>query len=177
MDTPPQADQPPPGLRPGKPRPRIVLPTILLNSRPDDMESIGRIDFGNLTIQERVDRPLMKFHDTAGLRVVDLRGTITVLRDGRREVVKVDDALIDRLMPFDPVLGIARRPLEGLRLEPVAAAGATAAMRPLPPHRLRGGATYLIYARPGETSAHETPLSNGGPLRGPAFYGGGFRTR
>lgn len=156
IDTPPQTGEPPPGLRPAKPRPKLVQPPILLSSYPDDAENIGGIDFGNLTIQERVQRPLMKFHDLAELRVVDLRGLITVVRDGRREVVQVDDALVQRLMPYDPVWGIARVPLEKVRLEPVAG-GAVAApdrpavLQPQPPHRLREGATYLIYARPGET--------------------------
>jgi hypothetical protein len=51
VDMPPQPDQPPPDLRPRKPRPRILLPPILLTSQPDDLENIGGIDFGNLTLR------------------------------------------------------------------------------------------------------------------------------
>jgi hypothetical protein len=125
---------------------------ILFSTRAGDLENIGGVAFVDCTLCERIDRPLMKFADGAGVRLLDVTGTLTVERQGQRTVHHLDQKLIDRWFPFDPVLAIRPVALELAHLKPIA--GSVAAVdRKLPGHRMRDRSKYLVYAAKDEKVA------------------------
>ncbi|MCR4411616.1 MAG: right-handed parallel beta-helix repeat-containing protein [Thermoguttaceae bacterium] len=148
-------------------RPAAAAP-ILFSARPDDLDDVGGVEFVDCTLVERVDRPLMKFDDRAGVRVRDLRGTLVVRRGKGETIHRLDQTLVDRWMPTDPIYSLRPVLLDGARFEPMGG-GSAPATRALPAHRLRGEALYLLTANQGETVslrlAHEpVGRSEGKPL-------------
>lgn len=129
-------------------KPLLSAP-IHFSTRKGDLEDIGGVEFVNCTIRERVDRPVMKFHDIAGARLRDVTGTIAVERDGQHTVHTLSPALLNQWFPYDPVLEIRPMSLDGVRLEPVASLPSPALSK-LPGHRLRGEANYRLYAQRGD---------------------------
>jgi len=132
-------------------RPAAAVP-ILFSARPDDLDDVGGVEFVDCTLIERVDRPLMKFDDRAGVRVRDVRGTLVVRRGGDETTHRLDQTLVDRWMPTDPIYRLRPVLLEGARFEPWGGKAAPA-MCALPAHRLRDEALYLLLANRGETVA------------------------
>ncbi len=122
---------------------------IRFSTRHGDLETTGGVEFVNLTVVERVDRPLMVFGDVIGVNLKDITGTVAVQRDGRSIVHELDREVLDQWVPFDKVLEIATVALEDVRLELVVADTATAEEK-LPHHRVRGQAVYLLYANAGD---------------------------
>ena len=125
---------------------------IQFSSRQGDEGAIGGVEFVNLIVKEPIERPLMKFHDAAGLLLDDIRGTICVERPGKVVKYTLDRALLDKFMPVDPARLIARVAWSGLKLQPAPGAPAPQLAK-LPAHRLREQAVYLLYAEPGQTVA------------------------
>lgn len=130
-------------------KPAAAAPFVF-STRPGDLENAGGVEFVDFTLRERTERPLMRYDDAIGLRLLDVSGTLIVERGERRTILTLDQKLIDQWFPFDPVTAIRPVALQGLRLEP--AGGANPAVPPkLPHHRLRGEATWLVYSAQGET--------------------------
>ena len=125
-----------------------VAAPILLQTRPDSLEPLGGIEFAGVTIRERIDRPLIKYDDPAGVSLVDVSGSITVERDGQRHEFRLDEPTLAKLIPMDQATRIPRWPLNKTPL--AVAQPSTFAGGKLPAHRLRGEALYLIPARQGE---------------------------
>lgn len=123
---------------------------IVFSTRKGDLEGAGGVEFVDFTLCERIERPVMRFDDATGVRLLDVTGTIAVEREGRRTIHRLDQKLIDQWIPFDPVNAIRPVPLEGLRFEAPAGSAARPAARPIPPHRLREEAAYLLYASSGD---------------------------
>ncbi|MBM4094224.1 MAG: right-handed parallel beta-helix repeat-containing protein [Planctomycetes bacterium] len=122
-----------------------VAAPILLQTRPDSLESFGGIEFAGVTIRDRIDRPLIKYDDPAGVPLVDVTGTIIVEHDGQRREFLLDEPTLAKLVPQDPATRIARWPLNKTPLtvsKPSEFAGGD-----LPMHRLRGEALFLVPAR------------------------------
>ena len=86
-----------------------VAAPILLQTRPDSLEPLGGIEFAGVTVRERIDRPLIKYDDPAGVPLVDVSGSITVERDGQRREFRLDEPTLAKLIPHGP--GHANRPL------------------------------------------------------------------
>jgi hypothetical protein len=124
-------------------------PHVLFSTRPGDADDQGNVEFANLTIRERSERPIMQFHDVVGVRIGKLSGTIHVERDGKKTTHTIDQAFVDKHMPVDPSISIPRVKLDLQRLAP--AGPVSAAALKLAPHRLREYAPYLIYAEKGQT--------------------------
>jgi len=122
---------------------------ILLQTRPDSVEPLGGIEFAGVTVRERVDRPLFKCDDPAGVALADIRGRIAVERGGQRREYQLDEATLAQLIPTDPATRIPRWPLDKAPL--AEAQPSTFAGGKLPPCRLRGDALFLVPARQGET--------------------------
>ncbi len=121
---------------------------ILLQTRPDSIEPLGAIEFAGVTVRERIDRPLIKYDDPAGVPLVDVTGTIIVERNGQRREFRLDAATLAKLLPLDPATRIprcrwARRLGHG--------EGSTFAGGKLPALRLRNDALFLLPARQGDT--------------------------
>jgi hypothetical protein len=126
-----------------------VAAPILLQTRPDSLEPLGGIEFAGVAIRERIDRPLIKYDDPAGVPLVDVSGSITVERDGQRHEFRLDEPTLAKLIPMDQATRIPRWPLNKTPL--AVAQPSTFAGGKLPAHRLRGQGLYLIPARQGES--------------------------
>ena len=129
-------------------QPKPAAP-ILLQTRPDSQEPLGGIEFAGVTVRERVDRPLIKYDDPAGVPLDDVTGTITLERNGQRREFRLDEPTLAKLIPLDQATRIPRWPLNKLPL--AVAQPSTFAGGQLPAHRLRGEALFLVPARQGET--------------------------
>jgi hypothetical protein len=77
----------------------VAKAPIVFNSRKEQSDDIGGVEFAGLTIREKTDRPLMKFYNASRCRVRNLSGSLTVELNGKRTDYVVDQALVDRLMP------------------------------------------------------------------------------
>jgi hypothetical protein len=129
-------------------QPKSAAP-ILLQTRPDSLEPLGGIEFAGVTVRERIDRPLIKHDDPAGVSLVDVTGHITVDRNGERREYRLDEPTLAQLIPLDPATRIPRWPLDKAPLaisQPSTFAGGK-----VPAHRLRGESLFLIPARQGES--------------------------
>ncbi len=125
-----------------------VAAPILLQTRPDSLEPLGGIEFAGVTVRERIDRPLIKYDDPAGVPLVDVSGSITVERNGQRREYRLDEPTLAKLIPMDQATRIARWPLNRTPL--AVAQPSTFAGGKLPAHRLRGEGLFLLLARQGE---------------------------
>jgi hypothetical protein len=125
-----------------------VAAPILLQTRPDSLEPLGGIEFAGVTVRERIDRPLIKYDDPAGVALVEVSGSITLERQGQRREFQLDEPTLAQLIPQDPATRIPRWPLNKRPL--AVAQPSTFAGGKLPPHRLRGDALFLMPARQGD---------------------------
>lgn len=140
---------------------------IRISTRAGDLQSTGGIEFNDFTILESVERPLIAYHDALGTRLRGITGTITVRRAGQPTVHQLDQDLIDRWLPFDPVLeipvvdwrkmrltGIEGQPPtdDSVAIKPDAAVQANSqqGQRRAAAHRLRGQACYLLQTQTGD---------------------------
>jgi hypothetical protein len=121
---------------------------ILLQTRPDSLEPFGAIEFAGVTVRERIDRPLIKYDDPAGVSLVDVTGTITVERNGQRREFRLDEPTLAKLIPLDSATRIPRWPLNKTPL--AVAQPSTFTGGKLPALRLRNEALFLVPARQGE---------------------------
>jgi len=73
---------------------------ILLGNAANDTEDIGGVEFADLVVVDPVDRNPMSYLDLAGgLALVDVTGSVSVERDGKRSTYTIDQKLIDQWMP------------------------------------------------------------------------------
>ncbi len=128
--------------------PALMAP-IRFSTRRGDLETTGGVEFVNLTVRERVDRPLMVFDDLIGANLLDITGSIAVDRGGEKTVYQLNREVLDKWVPFDRVLEIPLIALEGLPLTRVAPITSNEDKK-LPHHRVRGQATYLLHAAEGD---------------------------
>ena len=82
---------------------------IMFTARADSTQDVGGVEFVDCKLVEPVDRPLMAFQDYAGeLKVLDVTGTLKVVRDGKERVVPITEQLLDELMPARTLKRIPR---------------------------------------------------------------------
>ncbi len=122
---------------------------IRFSTRRGDLETTGGVEFINLRVRERVERPLMVFDDLIGANLVGISGSVTVERDGKETAYQLNQEVLDRWVPFDKVLEVPVIALEELALTPAASATPNEDKN-LPHHRVRGPATYLLHAAKGD---------------------------
>jgi hypothetical protein len=127
---------------------RLAAP-ILLQTRPDNLEQFGAVEFAGVTVRDRIERPLIKYDNSAGIALVEVTGIITVERNGQRREYRLDEATLAKLIPLDPATKIPRWPLNKTPLE--LAQPSTFTGGKLPSLRLRNEALFLVPARQGET--------------------------
>jgi len=127
-----------------------VSPPIVFSTRAGDLDNVGGVEFVNLVVKEKCDRPLMRFHDAVGVQLLDVRGDLVIERKGQRTAHTIDQALINQWIPFDPVAGIAKVPLDVAKLQSPAAKPSAGALK-IPAHRLRDESLYLVAAQQGQS--------------------------
>ena len=117
---------------------------IMFAARAGSTQDVGGVEFVDCTLVEPVDRPLMAFQDYAGeLKVLDVTGTLKVVRDGKERVVPITEQLLDELMPTRTLKRIPRYDLTGRSLRASlsrchAAVGQTAACASAQVRRVSG---------------------------------------
>ena len=123
---------------------------ILFSASADSAHDLGGVEFADCKLVESVDRPVMAFEDYAGeLKVLDVTGTLKVVRDGKERVVAITEQLLDELMPTRTLKRIPRYDLSGVRFVPVFSdAKLSPAESPLVRQRSYG--EYLVYATKGD---------------------------
>lgn len=121
---------------------------ILLQTRPESVEPLGAIEFAGVTVRDRIERPLIKYNDPAGVPLVDVTGNIVVERNGQRREFHLDAATLAKLIPMDQATRIPRWPLDKTPL--AVAQPSTFAGGKLPSVRLRSDALFLVPARQGD---------------------------
>jgi hypothetical protein len=123
---------------------------IMFGARAGCTQDVGGVEFVNCTLIEPSDRPLMTFDDYAGeLKVLDVTGTLKVVRDGKERVVPITEQLLDELMPTRTLKRIPRYDLTAIQFVPVFPDA------DLPPAqtrlvRQRGRGEYLVHANKGD---------------------------
>ena len=121
---------------------------ISFAARAGCTHDVGGVEFENCTLVEPVDRPLMVFHDYTGeLKVLDLTGTLRVVRDGRKQTVPITEQLLDELMPMRRLKRIPRYDVTGARFVPVFPDAKPSSIQS-GLVRQRKHAEYFIYATP-----------------------------
>ncbi len=129
--------------------PKPVAP-IRFVARAGSSEDVGGVEFVDCKLVEPVERPLMAFQDYTGeLKVLDITGTLKVVRDGKKQVVPITGELLDELMPARTIKRIPRYDLSNTRFVPVFPDAK------LPPGkarlvRQRRYGEYLVYANKGD---------------------------
>jgi hypothetical protein len=123
---------------------------ILFGARAGSTQDVGGVEFANCTLVEPTTRPLMMFNDlTDELKVLDVTGTLKVIRDGKEREVVLTGQLLDKLFPARTIKRIPRYDLAGRRFVPVfPAAGLPAKRTRLV--RQRNYGEYLLYANEGD---------------------------
>jgi hypothetical protein len=127
----------------------VNTPPILLNSRMGDTDEMGGIEFADLTIRDRGERPLIRFDDRAGLSIRQVSGAIAVERNGTSQRIALDQETLDRLLPGNPFLRVRAWDLAATRWELAGQAAKPAAE--LPRHQLRERGVFWLQAKAGET--------------------------
>jgi hypothetical protein len=123
---------------------------ITFGARAGCTQDVGGVELADCTLVEAIDRPLMAFDDYTGeLKVLDVTGTLKVVRDGKEQVVPITEQLLDRLMPTRTLKRIPRYDLTGARFAPVFP---DAKLPPAEPRlvRQRKYGEYLVYAEQGD---------------------------
>lgn len=123
---------------------------IRFAARAGGTQDVGGVEFVNCKLVEPVDRPLMTFLDYAGdLKVLDVTGTLQIVRDGKQRVVPITEELLDELMPARTLKRIPRYDLTDVHLVPVDPdAEVPSAKSQLARQRKQG--EYLVHAEKGD---------------------------
>ncbi|MCC7495589.1 MAG: right-handed parallel beta-helix repeat-containing protein [Fimbriimonadaceae bacterium] len=144
------------------------LPPVLLSAGADSGEPHGNIDFGELTIEDDVDRQPIRFNDSSGdASLVDLRGTFIVVRGGQTQRFPLTKEQVTAWMPVFEIRQLPRLNLAQLRLEPTGPAPVPAAGA-LQYARQRRVGRWLLWAAAGETVRLALHYLQVGSYDGPA---------
>ncbi len=75
-----------------------TTPPILFRARKGDTLNVGGVAFEDCVLEDAIDRPIMKYVDLSdSLRLIDVTGTLTVVRKGRETLHKFTQAYLDSL--------------------------------------------------------------------------------
>jgi len=145
---------------------------ILLQSRADDMEDAGGVAFVNCLVADPVDRRPIAYHDSSGGRkLVDVTGSLIVERSGRREEIRLDQALIDAWFPSQAFRKFPPYPGREGPFKPVAPA--TSKKEWSCNVRQRGKAEWLVWAEAGDEVAltvRVQPVGKSAPPAAPVSW-------
>ena len=130
-------------------KPKRATP-IMFAASANSSQDVGGVEFVDCRLVEPVDRPLMAFEDYAGeLRVLDVTGTLKVIRDGKERVIPITEQFLDELMPTRTLKRIRRYELTDAHFVPVFPDVTLPSTEP-PLARQRTHGEYLVYATKGD---------------------------
>ncbi|TWU17314.1 hypothetical protein Pla52o_53200 [Novipirellula galeiformis] len=123
---------------------------ILFAAAADSTQDLGGVEFVDCKLVEPVDRPLMSFTDYAGeLKVLDVTGTLNVVRNGQQRAVPITEKLLDELMPTRTMKRIPRYDLNGVSFVPAFPDAELPSAKPRLTRQRKHG-EYLVYANQGD---------------------------
>ena len=125
---------------------------ISFGAREGSTQDVGGVEF-NCTLVEPVDRPLMVFNDYTGdLKVLDVTGTLKVVRDGKEQAVTITEQLLDELMPARTIKRIPRFDFTNVRFVPVFPDAEPSSTKSRLVRQRKHG-EYVVYATEGDEVA------------------------
>lgn len=138
---------------------------IIVRSKAGSRQSVGGIDFGEMTVIDAVERPAFGYEDwMGGSGVQSLRGTFHIQRNGQAETVALTQEWLAKTFPPRTHKQIPPLALAGKSLVPAAVAPE------LPVAKedcfVRRGGTFVVYARQGETVTLRVKLGQVGRYSG-----------
>ncbi len=123
---------------------------IMFTARAGSTQDVGGVEFVDCKFVEPVDRPLMAFQDYTGeLKVLDVTGTLKVVRDGKEHVIRITEQLLDELMPTRTMKRIPRYDLTDVHFVPVFPDATLPSAKPRLARQRKHG-EYLVYATQGD---------------------------
>jgi len=142
----------------------LVSPIMFASRLGADAPAGGAL-LENVIVRDALSRPPIGYDNPAGVPLRDVRGTVIIERDGERTPVELTAEQLTEWMPASTVTEIPRVSLEGLALEPHAAA------EPVAPDEarwpvIRGAANYALYAEAGDAVSFVVDYMQVGKYRG-----------
>lgn len=143
-----------------------ALAPIVIASGAGDRASIGGIAFIDCVVGDPIDRLPLAWRDFgAGVRLVDVTGTLAVEREGHRTTLTLDKERIDAWFPSQAFKIFAPFETEGARFAPAFPDARPETFSP-PRVRQRERAEFLLWARAADQPSFTTVLRPVG--QGPA---------
>lgn len=124
-------------------------PPILLQSGPGNSEAVGGVEFVDCVVVDPVERLPLGYRDFGGgMKLAAISGSITVEHQGRQNVYRLDQSLVDQWFPFQAFKEIKPFDASGVKYMPLVAGGRIEKKWDCP-FRLRERAEYLMWAEAG----------------------------
>jgi hypothetical protein len=67
-----------------------------------DSGPAGNIHFKNVTIKDDLERSFIRIRNRKGVQLKDVTGAIILERNGRKETITIDDAMLDKISKTEP---------------------------------------------------------------------------
>lgn len=124
-------------------------PPILFQSGPGNSEPVGGVEFVDCVVVDPVERLPLGYRDFGGgMKLAAISGSITVEHQGRQNVYRLDQPLVDQWFPFQAFKEIEPFNARGAKYVPLVALGRIQKKWDCP-FRLRARAEYLLWAEVG----------------------------
>ncbi len=145
------------------PEPKPPAP-ILFRSRSGDDQDVGQVRFEDFVIVDPTGRMPIGFANAAGVCLKQIQGEILVQKGPQTIRYDLGPEWLQRHFPCDPIRQLPLVPLDRLRVvENKLTAGG---LHPLPLHRLRGQARYLLFAQQNDLVQFEIAYQQVGRYEG-----------
>jgi hypothetical protein len=129
---------------------KTAMSPISIRSDAGNRRSVGGVDFGEMTVIDPIDRPVLAYQDwVGGTGVASLTGTLMVKRGDNKETIALSKEWLETAFPPRTYRQIPALDLTGKALVPAVAA--TELPVSTDDYYLRKQGTYALYARQGET--------------------------
>lgn len=138
---------------------------IVISSGQHADDAVGGIEFLRCLVRDPVERAPLAYMDRGGgTPIRDIRGTMTIERDGQRSEVTITEELIGKWLPVTALKQFTRVKLAGLTLKPAGAVPAEKCAFGFATIRTEG--TYLLHAAAGDDVALGVTFSQVGRYQG-----------
>jgi len=123
---------------------------IELRSRAGNMLDMGGVDFVGCTLEDALERPVLKYQDYGGgLRLLDVTGTLTVQHKGKTTRQTFTQEWLDSLPGNKPLKRFPKLDMSRIKLVP-AADPVYAGQPPLRAYSIRKAGRFVLYANRGD---------------------------
>ena len=125
---------------------------IVFASARGNFEPIGGVEFVDCIVKDEVDRLPVAFFNPAEVKLAGVTGTLTLIRNGQKSVIKLSDELFKRWFPHQAFKVFPQFETQGVKFVPLFPKAQFP--RGISSNaRLRGRAEFLVWANEGERVA------------------------